>query len=147
MVGQRALAARWLPQLPQTVHQPLQQLETAGNTVVLLGEGAAVLGLLAVADTVRPEARQAVEQLRQRGIGVVMLSGDNRATAQAIGAQVEIKEVIADIRPAEKAATIRALQQAGQVVAMGGDGVNDAPALATADLGIAIGSGADVAKW
>ena len=124
----------------------MQQLETAGNTVMLLGEGGVLLGLLAVADTVRPEAKEAVALLRRRRIQVVMLSGDNRSTAQAIAAQVGITEVIAEVRPADKAATIRTLQQAGQVVAMVGDGVNDAPALATADIGIAIGSGADVAK-
>jgi len=135
-----------VPQLPEPVQHAVQQLETAGSTVMLLGQGEAVLGLLAVADTVRPEARQAVELLQQRRIQVVMLSGDNRTTAEAIAAQVGITEVIAEVRPADKADTIRALQQAGQVVAMVGDGVNDAPALATADIGIAIGSGADVAK-
>ena len=145
-LGNRALARRVVPQLPEPVQHAVQQLETAGNTVMLLGHGEAVLGLLAVADTVRPEARQAVELLQQRRIQVVMLSGDNRTTAEAIAAQVGITEVIAEVRPADKADTIRALQQAGQVVAMVGDGVNDAPALATADIGIAIGSGADVAK-
>ena len=113
---------------------------------MLLGQAAEVLGLLAVADTVRPEARRTVELLQQRGIAVVMLSGDNRTTAQAIAAQLGIGEVIAEVRPADKAETIQALQRAGQVVAMVGDGVNDAPALATADIGIAIGSGSDVAK-
>jgi Cu+-exporting ATPase len=145
-LGNRSLALRFVPKLASAVQLSLQKLETAGNTVMLLGQDDAVLGLLAVADTVRPEARQAVELLQRRRIQVVMLSGDNRTTAQAIAAQVGIKEVIAEVRPADKAATIRALQQAGQVVAMVGDGVNDAPALATADIGIAIGSGADVAK-
>ncbi|MFN9056850.1 MAG: copper-translocating P-type ATPase, partial [Cyanobacteriota bacterium] len=145
-LGNRTLAARMVPQLAEAVQRPLQQLEAAGNTVMLLGQGDTVLGLLAVADTVRPEAAQAVELLQRRGIQVVMLSGDNRSTAQAIAAQVGITEVIAEVRPADKASTIRALQQTGQVVAMVGDGVNDAPALATADIGIAIGTGSDVAK-
>jgi Cu+-exporting ATPase len=145
-LGNRALAGRFLPQLGQPVEVQLQQLERAGNTVMLLGEGPQVLGLLAVADTVCPEAREVVAQLQRRRIQVVMLSGDNRSTAQAIAAQVGITEVIAEVRPADKAATIQTLQQAGQVVAMVGDGVNDAPALATADIGIAIGSGSDVAK-
>ncbi|MFO7629194.1 MAG: heavy metal translocating P-type ATPase [Prochlorococcaceae cyanobacterium] len=145
-LGNRAMAGRFVPQLAEVLQRPLQQLETAGNTVMMLGQGEAVLGLLAVADTVRPEAKQAVELLQRRRIQVVMLSGDNRTTAEAIAAQVGISEVIAEVRPADKADTIRALQQAGQVVAMVGDGVNDAPALATADIGIAIGSGADVAK-
>ncbi|MFN5194606.1 MAG: heavy metal translocating P-type ATPase [Cyanobacteriota bacterium] len=145
-LGNRTLAGRFVPVLSDAVQRRLQQLETAGNTVMLLGQGDAVLGLVAVADTVRPEARQAVQLLRQRGIAVVMLSGDNRSTAKAIAAQLGITEVIAEVRPVDKAATIQSLQRAGQVVAMVGDGVNDAPALATADIGIAIGSGADVAK-
>ena len=145
-LGNRTLALRCVAQLAEPVQQAVQQLESAGHTVMLLGQGDAVQGLLAVADTVRPEARQAVALLQRRRIQVVMLSGDNRTTAEAIAAQVGITEVIAEVRPADKAATIRALQQAGQVVAMVGDGVNDAPALATADIGIAIGSGADVAK-
>ncbi|MFM7639950.1 MAG: heavy metal translocating P-type ATPase [Cyanobium sp.] len=145
-LGNRTLAARRVPQLAEAVQRSLQQLETAGNTVMLLGQADSVLALLAVADTVRPEAAEAVELLQRRRIQVVMLSGDNRTTAQAIAAQVGIKEVIAEVRPADKANTIRALQQTGQVVAMVGDGVNDAPALATADIGIAIGTGSDVAK-
>ncbi len=145
-LGNRSQAGKFVQQLSEAVQRPLQQLETAGNTVMLLGQGAEVLGLLAVADTVGPEAKQAVELLRRRRIQVVMLSGDNRTTAQAIAADVGITDVIAEVRPADKAETIRALQQAGQVVAMVGDGVNDAPALATADIGIAIGTGSDVAK-
>lgn len=145
-LGNRSLALRFMSQLAESVQRSLQQLETAGNSVILLGQGETVHGLIAVADSLRPEARQAVQLLQRRRIRVVMLSGDNRTTAKAIAAQVGITEVIAEVRPADKAATIRALQQAGQVVAMVGDGVNDAPALATADIGIAIGSGADVAK-
>jgi Cu+-exporting ATPase len=95
---------------------------------------------------VRPEAQQVVNALQRRHIQVVMLSGDHHTTAQAIARQLGIDELIAEVRPDDKAATIRSLQQAGQVVAMVGDGVNDAPALATADIGIAIGSGSDVAK-
>lgn len=97
-------------------------------------------------DSLRPEARQVVERLQRRGLRVVMLSGDNRSSAASIAARLGIDEVIAEVPPADKAATIRTLQQAGEVVAMVGDGVNDAPALVSADIGIAIGSGSDVAK-
>ncbi len=144
--GNRSLASRFLSQLPEPVEARLAQLEAQGKTAMLLGRGDQILGVLAVADTVKPEARQAVELLRHRGVRVIMLSGDNRTTAEAIAQQVGIKDVIAEVRPADKAATIQALQQAGQVVMMVGDGVNDAPALATANIGIAIGSGSDVAK-
>jgi Cu+-exporting ATPase len=145
-LGNRTLASHEHAALNEQEQQQLQQLEVAGNTVMLLGRGPVLLGLLAVADTVRPEARRTVERLQAQRISVVMLSGDNRTTAEAIARQLGICEVIAGVKPADKAATIRSLQQAGQVVAMVGDGMNDAPAMATADLGIAIGSGADVAK-
>ena len=107
------------------------------------GELAAVI---AVADTIKPEAREAVRSLRAEGVEVVMLTGDNARTAAAIGRALEIDRVIADVLPADKARVIKELQRSGKVVAMVGDGVNDAPALATADIGIAIGSGSDVAK-
>lgn len=145
-LGNRTLAERFIDELSEGVEHQLQQLEAAGNTVMVLGHGPEVLGLLAVADTVRPESRQTVELLKQRRIRVVMLSGDNSTTARAIAAELGISEVIAEVRPADKAATIKSLQSTGQIVAMVGDGVNDAPALATADIGIAIGSGSDVAK-
>ena len=144
--GKRSLASRFLSTLPGPVEGQLAQLEAQGKTAMLLGRADQILGVIAVADTVRPEARQAVALLQRRGVRVIMLSGDNRTTAESVARQVGIEEVIAEVRPADKAGTIKALQQAGQVVAMVGDGVNDAPALATADIGIAIGSGSDVAK-
>ena len=145
-LGNRRLAGRYLRQLPEPVQRHLNRLEAAGNTVMLLGRQAEVLAVLAVADSVKPEAAEAVAALQRRRIQVVLLSGDNRTTAQAIAAQVGIRDVIADVRPETKVDTIRSLQAAGNVVAMVGDGVNDAPALAVADIGIAIGSGSDVAK-
>jgi len=144
--GNRSLASRFLPRLPEPVEGQLAGLEAQGKTAMLLGRADQILGVIAVADTVRPEAEQAVALLRRRGVRVIMLSGDNRTTAEAIAAQVGITEVIAEVRPADKAGTIKSLQLDGQNVAMVGDGVNDAPALATANIGIAIGSGSDVAK-
>ena len=101
--------------------------------------------MLGISDAPRPTAKAAVGALQQQGVDVVMLTGDNRATAERIAAGLGIREVIAEVLPADKASKIAELQRAGKKVAMVGDGVNDAPALAQADLGIAIGAGTDVA--
>ncbi|ACC75070.1 heavy metal translocating P-type ATPase (plasmid) [Paraburkholderia phymatum STM815] len=124
----------------------LAQLEADGKTAMLVGSDDELLGVIAVADTVKPEAAQAISALKARGIKIVLLSGDNRRTAEAIARLVGIDRVIADVLPDDKVENIRILQREGEVVAMVGDGVNDAPALATADIGVAIGSGSDVAK-
>ena len=128
------------------VQSAMELLEADGKTAMLLASGGRLVGVIAVADTVRPEALEAIAALRSEKIQVVMLSGDNQRTADAIGRILGIDRVIADVLPADKSKVIKDLQAQGRVVAMVGDGVNDAPALATADIGIAIGSGSDVAK-
>jgi Cu+-exporting ATPase len=124
----------------------MTKLEGEGKTAMLVGCDGKLAAVIAVADTLKPEAKEAVGTLRTRGIEVVLLSGDNRRTAEAIGRSLGIDRVIAEVLPSDKARVIRELQGQGKVVAMVGDGVNDAPAIATADIGIAIGSGSDVAK-
>ena len=124
----------------------MAQLELAGKTAMLIGFDGALVGVIAVADTIKPEAKEAIAALRSEGVEVVMLTGDNQRTAEAIGRELGIDRVIAEVLPADKATMIKDLQSKGKIVAMVGDGVNDAPALATADIGIAIGSGSDVAK-
>lgn len=124
----------------------MERLEADGKTAMLLAAGGQLAAIIAVADTVKPEAKEAVAALQSESVQVIMLSGDNQRTAAAIGRQLGIERVIADVLPSDKARVIKELQAGGKVVAMVGDGVNDAPALATADIGIAIGSGSDVAK-
>jgi len=123
----------------------LEWLQQAGKTVVALAEGERVLALLAVADALRPTSRSAVARLRARGIRVVMLTGDNPATAAAIAREAGIDEFRAGILPGDKAAAVNELKAGGGLVAMVGDGINDAPALAAADIGFAIGAGSDAA--
>ena len=127
------------------IDENIRRLQEGAKTVVLVAVEERVAGIIAVADSIKPEARNVVRQLHEYGITVGMLTGDHRSTARAIADAAGIDEVLAEIRPDEKAARVRAIQENGQVVAMVGDGVNDAPALAQADVGFAIGSGTDVA--
>jgi Cu2+-exporting ATPase len=121
------------------------RLAQTGRSVVVVAVDGRAAGLLAVADAPRPTAQGAVSELRDAGVDVVMLTGDNAATAQRIASMLGIEHVIAEVLPQDKAARVAELQQGKRRVAMVGDGVNDAPALAQADLGIAIGAGTDVA--
>ncbi len=126
-----------------------ERLQGEGRTVSWLlrrdGAAATLLGLFAFGDTVKPGAQAAVQRLRSRGLRVVMLTGDNRGSAAAIGRALAIDELRAEVLPADKAAAVAELRRTGQVVAMVGDGINDAPALAAADVGIAMSTGTDVA--
>lgn len=121
------------------------RLQGDGRTVVHVSQAARVIGLIAIADAIRPTAKAAVAKLRERGIEVVMLTGDNAATARRIAADLGIDSVLADVLPAQKAAKVKELQATGKKVGMVGDGVNDAPALTQANVGFAIGAGTDVA--
>ncbi|MBI1196186.1 MAG: cadmium-translocating P-type ATPase [Gammaproteobacteria bacterium] len=133
--------------LPIGVAMPevVERLESQGATVVAVTRDAQMIGLIAITDTLKPDAREAVARLKAAGLAPVMLTGDNARTARAVAAQVGIDEVLAEVLPEYKAAAIRRLQQQGHRVAMVGDGINDAPALTQADVGIAIGAGTDIA--
>ena len=122
-----------------------ERLWEKGKTVMFLGLDSQVVGIIALADTLKPNAREALEQLHKLGIKVVMLTGDNRRTAEAIAREAGIDDVLAEVLPEHKAQEVKRLQNEGKVVAMVGDGINDAPALVQADVGIAIGTGTDVA--
>jgi Cu+-exporting ATPase len=158
---------RWMQELAiatQTLQKEKDKLESLGKTVIWIAVDGEIQGIMGIADALKPSSAQAIQALQRMGLKVVMLTGDNRQTAEMIAREVGIKQVLAEVRPDQKAATIAALQRGevvaetrgrgeaarrqgnrGSIVAMVGDGINDAPALAQADVGIAIGTGTDVA--
>jgi Cu+-exporting ATPase len=145
VVGRPALLAEWAMHLPAELAAAKAAAEARGQTAIAAGCDGRAIAVFVVADTVKPTSREAIARLKALGLRPVLLTGDNAATARAVAAEVGIAEVIAEVMPSEKADVIRRLQGEGRVVAMAGDGVNDAPALAQADLGLSIGTGTDVA--
>jgi len=145
VVGRPALLADWAMYLPDELDAARRAAEGRGQTAIAAGWDGELAALLVVADTIKPTSADAVASLRQLELRPVLLTGDNETTAKAVAAELGIEEVIAEVLPSEKAEVVKRLQAEGRVVAMVGDGVNDAPALAQADLGLAIGTGTDVA--
>jgi P-type Cu+ transporter len=144
-IGRPSLMTEWSLTLTAELDAARRVAEAQGRTAVVVAWDGAVRAVLVVADTVKPSSAAAVASLRELGLRPVLLTGDNETTARAVAAEVGIDEVIAEVLPSDKADVVRRLQAEGRVVAMVGDGVNDAPALAQADLGLAIGTGTDVA--
>jgi len=145
VVGRAGFLADWAMQLPPSLDAARREAEDRGQTAIAVGWDGEARAVLVVADTLKPTSAEAIEGLRGLGLRPVLLTGDNESTARAIGGELGIAEVIAEVMPSDKATVVRRLQEQGRVVAMVGDGVNDAPALAQADLGLAIGTGTDVA--
>jgi Cu+-exporting ATPase len=146
LIGNRKLMDDGHIPVTETIVSRLKDLEIEGKTAVLVAIDDKLAGIIGIADTVKENAKETIDSLKSMGIEVVMLTGDNERTAKAVASKLGISRVIAQVLPQQKEEVISKLKAEGKVVAMVGDGINDAPALATADLGIAIGSGTDVAK-
>jgi P-type Cu+ transporter len=146
LIGNRKIMEDNQIAVTESVDFVMKNLEQQGKTAVLISIDRKLAGIIALADTAKEDAREAIDSLKSMGIEVIMLTGDNERTAQAIASKLGIDRVIAQVLPQQKEQVISELKSEGKIVAMVGDGINDAPALAKADLGIAIGSGTDVAK-
>jgi Cu+-exporting ATPase len=143
-LGNRALVES-LGADPNPWLERAETMRREGQTAMFVVDGNRVAGLVAVADRVKETTAEAISNLHREGLKLVMLTGDSRTTAEAVARQVGIAEVIAEVRPEEKVAVVRRLQSEGHIIAMAGDGINDAPTLAQANVGIAMGSGTDIA--
>ncbi|PKL70258.1 MAG: copper-translocating P-type ATPase [Methanomicrobiales archaeon HGW-Methanomicrobiales-1] len=145
LVGNRAFLEEKMVSIPEGFDERISALELEGKTAVLVAAGGQMAGVIAIADTIKDTTRDAITEFKKMGVRIVMITGDNKRTADAIARQIGIDRVIAEVLPQDKEAEVKKLQAQGEVVAFVGDGINDAPALAQADVGIAIGSGTDVA--
>jgi Cu+-exporting ATPase len=145
VVGRESLLADWSQSLDPTLVAAKVHAESEGKTAVAVGWDGSARGILVIADTVKPTSAEAIRQFKRLGLTPILLTGDNETVADRIAGELRIAHVIADVMPADKVAVIQRLQSDGKVVAMVGDGVNDAAALAAADLGLAMGTGTDVA--
>lgn len=145
LIGTRKLMNKYGVIVPENGLQTMQRIEEDGKTAMLVAINNSYAGMIAVADTIKQSSQEAISRLKQLGIEVWMITGDNERTAQSIGAEAGITHIIAEVLPEQKAAEVKKLQDKGKHVAMVGDGINDAPALAVADIGMAIGTGTDVA--
>jgi P-type Cu+ transporter len=143
--GREVSVGSWKTVPAKSQSREEEELRKSGQTVFIVGVDGEPVAMIGVADAIKPSAKQAIDRLHKQGIQVVMMTGDNRQTAEAVAKQLGIDQVFAEVMPEDKAAKVKELQSQGKIVAMAGDGVNDAPALAQADVGIAFASGTDVA--